>query len=141
MPVTTESVAPGASPAPERATGKPRPLGRRLFADRFAARFVTLSGMAIIAAILAILFVIVAVVWPLFVPPSARKVPAGSLPAGTVPLALAVDEYREEAFVATEAGLVGLSVGGGKVFSGFRTGGSTPWRSRRRSRTRTECGE
>ena len=84
-------------------------------ADRLAARFVTLSGVVIIAAILAILFVIVAVVWPLFVPPSARRVPAGSLPDGTVPLALAVDEYREEAFVATGKGLVLLPVAGGAV--------------------------
>ena len=84
-------------------------------ADRLAARFVTLSGVLIIAAILAILFVIVAVVRPLFVPPSATAVPAGNLPAGTVPLALAVDEYREEAFVATRAGLVLLPVAGGAV--------------------------
>lgn len=117
MSATIESSAQGGPPAPARATGTSRPLGRRLLADRFAARFVTLSGLAIIAAILAILFVIVAVVWPLFVPPSARTVPAGSLPAGAVPLALSVDEYREEAFVATQAGLVGLPVAGGELFT------------------------
>lgn len=117
MSVTIESGAKDGPPAPARATGTSRPLGRRLLADRFAARFVTLAGVAIIAAILAILFVIVAVVWPLFVPPSADAVPAASLPAGAVPLALSVDEYREEAFVATQAGLVGLPVAGGELFT------------------------
>jgi phosphate transport system permease protein len=86
-----------------------------MLADRLASRFVTLSGVLIIAAILAILFVIVAVVWPLLKPPSAEAVPAGALPAGTVPLALAVDEHREEAFVATRAGLALLPVAGGET--------------------------
>ncbi len=104
----------GTAAGPKRAARADRP-SRRLLADRLAARFVTLSGVLIIAAILAILFVIVAVVRPLFVPPSATAVPAGNLPAGTVPLALAVDEYREEAFVATRAGLVLLPVAGGAV--------------------------
>ena len=44
-----------------------------------------------------------------------RSVPAGALPAGTVPLALAVDEYREEAFVATKGGLLVLPVSGGEA--------------------------
>ena len=87
--------------------------GRRLLADRLAARFVTLSGVLIIGAILAILFVIVAVVAPLLRPPSATPVPAGALPAGTSPLAVAVDEYREETFVATSEGLSLLPVAGG----------------------------
>jgi len=84
-----------------------------MLADRIAARFVTLSGVLIIGAILAILFVIVAVVAPLLRSPSAEAVPAGALPAGTVPLALAVDEYREEAFVATRDGVLLVPVSGG----------------------------
>jgi phosphate transport system permease protein len=115
VPATIESEPAGGTPAPPGAGAVGRPLGRRLFADRLAARFVTLSGVAIIAAILAILFVIVAVVWPLFIPPSAVPEPAGSLPAGSVPLAIAVDEYREEAFVATKSGLFVLPVGGGEA--------------------------
>ncbi len=113
MPSTLEGGTAG-SPVPPRPARADRPL-RRLLADRLAARFVTLSGVVIIAAILAILFVIVAVVGPLFVPPSAKRVPAGSLTDGTVPFALAVDEYREEAFVATAKGLVLLPVAGGAV--------------------------
>lgn len=111
MSVTPES-APGAE-APAR--GNAARTGRRLRADRFAARFVTLSGVVIIAAILAILLVIIAVVSPLLRKPSASPAPAGALPAGTVPLAIAVDEYREEAFVAARDGLLLLPVAGGEA--------------------------
>jgi phosphate transport system permease protein len=112
---TLESASAGGPGAPVPAPVKARPAGRRLLADRVAARIVTLSGVVIIAAILAILFVIVAVVWPLLVPSSAERAASGSLPAGTVPLAVAVDEYREEAFVATRRGLALLPVSGGEV--------------------------
>ena len=105
----------GGPPASTRRVAAVRPASRRALADRLATRFVTLSGVLIIAAILAILFVIVGVVWPLLRPPSATSVPAGALPAGTFPLALAVDEYREEAFVATKSGLLVLPVAGGKA--------------------------
>ena len=111
MSVTPES-APAVRPAPSTSRPAARPA-RRMVADRLAARFVTLSGVLIIGAILAILFVIVAVVAPLLRSPSAEALPAGALPAGTVPLALAVDEYREEAFVATREGVVLLPVAGG----------------------------
>ncbi len=110
-----ESASPGDPGAPPVRSAAARPLSRRFLADRLATRFVTLSGVVIIAAILAILFVIVAVVWPLLRPSSATSVPAGALPAGTVPLALAVDEYREEAFVATKGGLLILPVSGGEA--------------------------
>lgn len=115
MSSTHESASAGGPPASARKAAAVRPASRRNLADRLATRFVTLSGVVIIAAILAILFVIVGVVWPLLRPPSATSVPAGSLPAGTFPLALAVDEYREEAFVATKSGLLVLPVAGGKA--------------------------
>ena len=111
MPDTPESAPPGRPAAPAPPAGAPRPV-RRLLADRLAARFVTLSGVVIVAAILAILLVIVAVVWPLLKPPSAERVAAGGLPAGR-PLAVSVDEYREEAFIATKDGLALLPVAGG----------------------------
>ena len=115
MSSTLESAPSGGPPASARRAAAARPASRRNLADRLATRFVTLSGVLIIAAILAILFVIVAVVWPLLRPPSAASVPAGALPAGTFPLALAVDEYREMAFVATKSGLLVLPVTGGKA--------------------------
>lgn len=111
-----ESATAGETAAPARKGAGARPA-RRMLADRLAARFVTLSGVLIVGAILAILFVIVAVVAPLLRPPSAAAVPAGALPAGTVPLALAVDEYREEAFVATKDGVFLLPVAGGPARS------------------------
>ncbi len=54
---------------------------RRIFLDRFAARTVVLGGIVIISAILAILFVIAAEVWPLFRPP--RVVALERLSAGS----------------------------------------------------------
>jgi len=44
---------------------------RRILLDRWASRLVVLGGIVIIASILAILFVILAEVWPLFRAPTA----------------------------------------------------------------------
>ncbi len=100
----------GLSPAARAGTRQNRV---RTLTDRFATRFVTASGISIIAAILAILFVIAGVAWPLVLPARARALPAVVLPAGTQPLAVRVDEYREEAFVATSAGLLLVPLKGG----------------------------
>jgi phosphate transport system permease protein len=78
---------------------------RRILLDRWASRLVVLGGIIIIASILAILFVIVAEVWPLFRPPTAERVGpdlASGPPAGAE--ALGVDEYREIAYAITPAG-------------------------------------
>jgi phosphate transport system permease protein len=80
---------------------------RRILLDRWASRLVVLGGIVIIASILAILFVILAEVWPLFRPPSAERL--GAVVAGAVPVAgdaLGVDEYREIAFAITSDGAV-----------------------------------
>ena len=50
---------------------------RRILLDRWASRLVVLGGIVIIASILAILFVIVGEVWPLFRPPWAERLVAG----------------------------------------------------------------
>ena len=113
MSVTPESATAGEPAKPVRRKAAARP-GRRRLADRLAARFVTLSGVLIIGAILAILFVIAAVAAPLPRPPPAAPGAAGSLPAGSEPLALTVDEYRGEAFVATRDGLLLVPVAGGE---------------------------
>jgi phosphate transport system permease protein len=86
---------------------------RRRRADRLASRFVTLSGVLIIGAILAILFVIAGVVYPLLVPPTASGAPGAALPPGPAPLVVAVDEYRGDAFVARPDGLLLVPLGGG----------------------------
>jgi phosphate transport system permease protein len=76
----------------------------RLRADRWASRLVVMGGIIIIAAILAILFVIAAEVYPLFRAPTAtlvRSYPAPD-PASSWQLAggagLGVDEYRTIAY-------------------------------------------
>ena len=82
---------------------------RRIFLDRFAARTVVLGGIVIISAILAILFVIAAEVWPLFRPP--RVVALERLSAGATPApgaGLGVDEYREAASMVTADGTIQL---------------------------------
>ncbi|HET6368952.1 MAG TPA: ABC transporter permease subunit [Pseudomonadales bacterium] len=77
--------------------------------DRWTSRLVILGGIIIIAAILAILFVIAAEVYPLFKAPTASLV--GTYPAaGGAALAPApgegagMDEYRELAYAVTSAG-------------------------------------
>ncbi|MFN7986815.1 MAG: ABC transporter permease subunit [Thermoanaerobaculia bacterium] len=103
---------PGGGPTRSARPGPLSSARRRLLADRVASRFVTLSGVLIIAAILAILFVIAAVVYPLLLPPSSAEAPGAKLPPGVAPLAVAVDEYREDAFVATAGGILMVHLGG-----------------------------
>jgi len=84
---------------------------RRITLDRWTSRLVILGGIIIIAAILAILFVIVAEVYPLFKAPTAT--PAGTLPSrgGAVSApapgeSAGVDEYRELAYTVTTGGVL-----------------------------------
>jgi len=82
--------------------------------DRLASRLVVGGGLIIIAAILAILFVIVIEVYPLFKAPVAQWMASHQLlPAdagGTLlPGSLGVDEYREIAFGVTGTELRALS--------------------------------
>ena len=86
-----------------------RRTGRRIRVDRWASRLVVVGGIVIIAAILAILFVIVAEVYPLFRKPT---VTLASLPfagpgsawrlAGSE--GLGVDEYRAIAYGIDQRG-------------------------------------
>jgi phosphate transport system permease protein len=92
---------------------------RRILVDRWASRLVVLGGIVIIASILAILFVILAEVWPLFRPPTAERV--GQAVAAAVPApgeALGVDEYREIAYTITPDGVL--------QFTPLRVGGAYP---------------
>ena len=90
---------------------------RRILLDRVATRTVVLGGLIIIASILAILFVIVAEIWPLFRAPRAASVAvAGTAAAPVSAEAVGVDEYREIAYVITPAGalqFVPIRVAGG----------------------------
>ncbi len=83
-----------------------RRKARRFFADRLARRFVTFSGVAIILAIAAILFVLVSVVYPLFLPPRAKTLASYPMKDSSGVLAVVTDEYRENAILATPAGLL-----------------------------------
>lgn len=86
--------------------------GRRLRADRWAARLVVAGGLLVIASILAMLFVIGAEVVPLFRPASAELVATRPLRAEGAPAlrplgaSLGVDEYREVLHLLTAQGVV-----------------------------------
>ena len=78
---------------------------RRILLDRLATRTVVLGGLIIIASILAILFVIVAEIYPLFRSPRAELAPTPTVAAIPVHAeAVGVDEYREIAYVVTPTG-------------------------------------
>ena len=105
---TLTAGGPGTSPARPLVVNRAR-THRRILLDRFAGRTVVLGGILIISAILAILFVIVAEVWPLFRPPQVQalqRVAAQVAPAAG--MALGVDEYREAASIVTANGTVQL---------------------------------
>src|SRR3990172_9429299 len=88
----------------------PERVTRRLRVDRLTRGLVTLGGVAIIASILAILFVIAAEVYPLLKKPTATLVGTIAASTGSPPLAVGVDEYREIAYLVTASGLQFVSV-------------------------------
>jgi phosphate transport system permease protein len=105
-----------AIPAPAVSPSKSK-VRRRLLVDRLASRLVTLGGVVIIAAILAILLVIVAEVYPLFRKPTAELVePVGEITAQlhSAPLAIGVDEYRDIAYVVSRSEVQFLALDDGK---------------------------
>lgn len=100
---TLQAGGPG-SPARPLVVSRAR-TARRLLLDRIASRTVVLGGLVIIASILAILFVIVGEIWPLFRAPGAAAVPVASTATAPVSAeAVGVDEYREIAYLITPAG-------------------------------------
>jgi phosphate transport system permease protein len=114
--ITTDVVRTGGPVPPARPLVISRArTSHRLLLDRLASRTVVVGGVVIICAICAILFVIVAEVWPLFRPArievAGRFAGAGAPAPGT---SLAVDEYRQAASVVTSAGTL--------VFVPLRTG-------------------
>jgi len=113
--VNAETPAPGGPGAPARPLVVSRTrTARRIVVDRWASRLVVMGGIIIIAAILAILVVIAAEVYPLFKTPTAdlllrHTASDGTstwLPAGAA--SLGVDEYREVAFAVDERGMLQL---------------------------------
>jgi len=101
-----------ASPARPLVVSRAR-TSRRIALDRWASRLVIVGGIVIIASILAILFVIVAEVYPLFKAPTASLLgtysPAGASAAAPAPgEGAGVDEYREIAYAVSAAGTVDL---------------------------------
>lgn len=116
MSIEVTSLPGGGTATPARPAGRAaRDNARRLRLDRFAARFVSFSGVTIILAILAILVVIVAVAYPLALSPRATRDGAVALPlpAGARPLAIAVEEYREKALLVSSQGLRVVALGAG----------------------------
>ena len=116
MKDSTKVVAPGEPLQAARPLLIPREkIARRLLLDRLARWVVTLGGAAIIASILAILFVIAYEVYPLFRKPTA--VPLGALATSldSAPLAVGVDEYREIVYVVTASGVHFVSVKDGTL--------------------------
>jgi len=92
-------------------------VSRRLVVDRLARRLVALGGVAIIASILAILFVIAAEVYPLVKKPTATLVGVVSTTTAAVPMAVGVDEYREVAYLVANDGITFVSLEDGSVLS------------------------
>jgi phosphate transport system permease protein len=114
MAIVTDAVtgnkAGGPASAARPLVVSPTRTGRRIRVDRWASRLVIVGGVVIIAAILAILVVIVAEVYPLFRVPTAALI--GSYPASDSGSAwrladsegLGVDEYRTVAYAIDERG-------------------------------------
>ena len=115
MAVNLETLGAGGPAAPARPlVVSAARTSRRIRLDQWASRLVVVGGLVIIAAILAILFVIVAEVYPLFKVPTAtlvRSYPATD-PAAAWRLAgsegLGVDEYRAIAYGIDRRGLLQL---------------------------------
>ena len=101
--MNSKTTKPGTgSKSPDRAFfGKS--FHQRRFADSMARGVVTAGGWAIILSILAILFVIIAEIYPLFKSPNTSL--ASEFKAQSVPLAIGMDPYHEKAYTVEADGI------------------------------------
>lgn len=89
---------------------------QRLFVDRLVRRLVSFSGATIIFSILAIFFVLVGEVYPLFKQAEVIQGKSFSLPDKEAhPLAIGIDEYQEMAYLVMRSGIVFYSLKSGKT--------------------------
>lgn len=95
-------------------------IKRRNLVDVGWASSISIGGVSIIMAVLLIMFFLVYVVAPLFVPASVKEHSSYALPGGEQEKTLfyGMDEYKETALRITESGqLIGFTAADGKVFS------------------------
>ena len=97
-------VSPRTVPSSEKVTAKR--LSHRLLIDKIARRLVTVGGIAIIFSILAIFFVIILEVVPLFLPPSITQLKTLVPKTAALPFAGGVDRYQRVAFSLTQSGQI-----------------------------------
>lgn len=93
-------------------------IRRRNVKDSVAKYGISIGGMSVIFAVLLIMFFLLYVVMPLFVPPTMDKNVEYSVPGGTSEKSLyyGVDEYQSSAIRFTESGkLVGFKVDDGTI--------------------------
>lgn len=93
-------------------------VARRRRVDRVARVVVMLGGMAVIVSIVAILFVIVAEMAPLFGTSSLQALSPVSLQSATTPLAVGTDEYQDLAWVVGSSGVDVFSMSDGSAIPG-----------------------
>ncbi len=91
-------------------------IGRRRLADRLVRVLVRLGGVAIIGSILAIFFVLVLEVLPLFRRSKTTPGPTGQAAQAQIPLRIAVDEHLEVACVLHAGGFAALALGDERTF-------------------------
>jgi phosphate transport system permease protein len=92
-------------------------VARRKFLDAVARGVVTLGGITIIASIIAILFVIVMEMLPIFGSAHVALLPAINVKADAAPLAAGSDELQQIAWVASPKGLAFYSLADGSALS------------------------
>src|SRR5436190_8471167 len=80
-------------------------VARRRFIDGVATGVVTLGGIFVIGSILAILFVILMEMMPLFKSATVTDAPAVSLNTPGAAMAVGTDEYRENAWIVSPGGV------------------------------------
>ncbi|MCK6681079.1 MAG: ABC transporter permease subunit [Thermoanaerobaculia bacterium] len=107
-PISTTSD--GGLDVPARPGVAARKKARRFLADRIARRLVYGSGVLVILAIAAILFVLFSVALPLLLPPKATPHQAVDLGFSEPVLAFVTDEYRENGVACLPSGFVQFSL-------------------------------
>lgn len=103
MGFKAQSNQPGPEPASPGRAFFGKSLIQRKFVDAIARGVVTAGGWVIIASILAILFVIVAEIYPLFKKPSVSLI--SQFKTRSVPLAIGMDPYYDKVYAVEPDGI------------------------------------